>query len=162
MQFHRAKICIQGHVIDYGVEKISPFCSICGSEVLSKCLSCGYHIRGSHKLFGFYAELQEAEEENMEYPNYCYNCGDPFPWTKSLLDNAVEILALDSQWDDNFMQIISSSIPDLLVSTPSSAIAVAKYNINIEKFTLPVRNAMYQLLFEVVSESVKSRIFPGN
>lgn len=159
MDYWNGKICEFGHIVDYGASNDSPYCIKCGSSVVSECSNCSSLIRGAFKLYGFY-DAEDPLLENMEYPNYCYGCGKPFPWTENILNNAVEILALDITVDSLTKDIIRNAIPNLLVYTPTSPLAAAKYNMNINKFSQPIKDAMRQLLVDVVSDTLKKSIFP--
>src|SRR5690606_32823884 len=59
-------------------------------------------------------------------PSYCYNCGYPFPWTEQLINNAVELIALDEELTDEQKEILKNALPDLIVETPSTPVATAK------------------------------------
>lgn len=83
----------------------------------------------------------------------------PYPWTQKILDNAVELLSLDDELDDNSKELIKSAIPELIVDSPTTPIAVAKYRKGISKAGLIVSDALRQLLVDVISETAKKALF---
>lgn len=153
--YRNATICINGHVLSTSDSNTQAKCSKCGNEAISSCGNCGTAIRGSliypSNYIGFY---------NFNFPNYCHNCGEPYPWTSLILDNVIELMALEDDVDDNVKEIIKNSIPGLLVDSPKTPLSVAKYQKNIGKFSDPIKNGLYQILIDVVSESVKKILFP--
>lgn len=93
-------------------------------------------------------------------PKYCPECGSPYPWTQSILDNALELLSLDVDLDDDTKNTIREAIPNLIVETPSTTISVQKYKMAIEHASQIVKDGLYNLLKDVVSEGIKTLLFP--
>ena len=92
-------------------------------------------------------------------PDYCYNCGAPYPWTKIILDNAVMLVSLEDELDESMKELIKTAIPDLITETPATPIAIAKYKKGIKCAGDILKNSMRQLLIDVVSETVKKSLF---
>lgn len=153
--YRNATICTNGHVLSTSDSNSQPKCSKCGKETISSCTSCSTPIRGSwiypSNYIGFY---------NFKFPNYCHNCGEPYPWTSMILESAIELISLDDHVDEKVKDLIKSSIPGLLVETPTTPLSVAKFQKNIDKFSEPIKNALYQILIDVLSESVKKTLYP--
>jgi hypothetical protein len=92
--FYRpAAICRRGHVITTNAQSAlnAPRCATCGGETLTNCPSCGNQIRGRYVVPGVIGIGLEYEP-----PDFCADCGDPFPWASrqariyelmNLLDN---------------------------------------------------------------------------
>ena len=152
--YNGATICLNGHVVSMYNENAQAYCSQCGNETFSKCSSCGAPIRGKYEqdgiidLTGYY-----------DKPYYCYQCGAAYPWTEKTLANAIELLSLDDEIDDISKELIKSAMPDLIVDTPTTPVAVAKYKKGVAKAGQIVRDALYNLLIDVVSETVKKSLF---
>lgn len=153
-------ICKNGHVIDYGKGNDAKHCYQCGALILTQCSHCHAHIRGAKKInagsLDFYLEPKRM---HMEFPNYCYQCGQPYEWTEKILHNAQEIITLDENVDLEVLDIIKDCIPDLLTESPSTSLAITKYQININKFSEPVIEGMTRLLKEFVPEKTKEALF---
>lgn len=158
-QFYQ-EICNNGHQIT--VSKSSPtdsqeFCSKCGEKTISRCTECDAPIEGFYKPDG----VIYLGKHTADIPNYCIKCSKPYPWTKILLENAVELIALDTELSEDEKAAIKSSIPDLIVDTPKTPVAEAKFKMNFLKANKIVKDSLYNLLVDVVSETVKKSIFPN-
>lgn len=92
-------------------------------------------------------------------PYYCWNCGKPYPWTEKILENAIEILSLDETIGETERELIKNAIPNLIVETPDTPVAVAKYKKGISQAAEFVKTSMRQLLIDVVSETIKKTLF---
>lgn len=154
MGYYNATICINGHVMSSYESNKQPYCSKCGKITISECQSCHSPIHGMYK--------SDIPILGAQYHKdlYCYNCGNPYPWTKSIIDSAVEILSLDETLTDENRELLRTAIPDLLVETPKSPVAVARYKTFLSKTQNYIKNALYQVFVDVLSETVKSSLFP--
>ncbi|MBC2368132.1 DUF2321 domain-containing protein [Listeria booriae] len=148
------QVCLNGHQItDYSDTPNNPetFCEKCGSEVITNCPHCETPIVGHYKVQGVIV----LSRSKTSVPSYCTNCSEPFPWTEKILNSAVELVSLDENLDDETKQLIKHAIPDLLVDVPTTPIAVAKYKMGISKATTIVKDGLYNLLVDVMSETAK-------
>ncbi len=89
------QVCMKGHVITDAL-KASPsraksHCPECGQKTTSACPACGKDIPGTMHFEGAVTgPLTTA-------PEYCDNCGEPFPWTaaqKPEVKEAAEVWSL--------------------------------------------------------------------
>ena len=155
--FLTAQICENGHIITSDTDQFSLyFCTQCGSKALDKCPSCGEPIHGSY----FDYDIAFVPKPLEQAPHYCYHCGKAYPWTQKILDNAIELLSLDEDLDSNTKSIIKNAIPNLLVDTPETPIATAKYQSAIGKAGQVLKDSMRQLLIDLITESAKKIIYP--
>lgn len=153
-------ICKNGHIIDYGKGDNAKHCYKCGSTILTTCTTCLSKIRGAKKISGGSPDyFLEPKKMHMDLPNYCYECGQPYEWTKKVLLNAKEIIELDDKIEEKVKKILNDCIPDLLTETPNTSLAITKYQINIEKVSEPIAQGLTRLLKDFVSESVKKTLF---
>lgn len=152
--YNGATICLNGHIVSKYKANSQPYCSKCGKETFSKCSKCGAPIHGKYEqegildLTGYY-----------DKPYFCYQCGEPYPWTEKIISNAIELISLDDEIDDISRELIKSALPDLLVDTPTTPVAVAKYKKGVAKAGKILRDTLYNLLVDVVSETVKKSLF---
>lgn len=163
-EYWNAKICINGHISDYGNGENDKYCNRCGTEVIDSCTNCGNSIRGASKrismVFDGLVSYQKAKAEDMIFPNYCPFCGKPYKWTQLIIDNSVQLLALEDDIDPGYKGIIKNAIPDLLVNTPTTPISITKFREIIGTLSQPIKDAFYQLLIDVISETAKKALFP--
>ena len=154
--FLTAQICENGHIITSDIEKFSySFCPQCGSKAFDECPSCGKPIHGSYYEY----DILFVPEPLDQKPFYCYHCGKPYPWTQKILDSAIELLSLDEDLDSDTKSIIKNAIPNLLVETPETPIATAKYRSAIGKAGQILKDSLYQLLVDCITESAKKVIY---
>ena len=155
MPYRNATICINGHVMSSSNANSQPFCSICGKPTISECPHCHSSIHGWYDVPGVISIGRKFHKDL-----YCYNCGKPYPWTESIINSAVEILSLDEELSEENRNILKNAIPDLLVDTPHTPVSVARYKRFINNTESFIKNALYQVLVDVLSETVKSSLFP--
>lgn len=155
-QFYQS-VCINGHQETDRYESTTDpkeFCMDCGKRLISTCQSCHTPIKGHLKVQGLYGYF-----EPEKVPNYCSYCAAPHPWTSSILEQSVELLALDTELSSSQKELIKNALPDLLVDTPATQVAIAKYKLNISNATKVVKDAMYNILIDAVSETAKKLLF---
>ena len=155
MPYNGATICANGHVVSKYNANHQRYCSTCGELTFSQCPKCNSVIRGLWDNPGVFVVGNRLYKK----PYYCYNCSAPYPWTQKILNNAVELLSLDNDLDEDSKEIIKNAIPDLIVDTISTPIAVANYKKVMNKAGQLVRGSLRQLLIDAVSESTKKLLF---
>ena len=74
----KIKFCLNGHSISESAK--GKYCNKCGAEIISKCLKCEAPIQ---------KELTYEEgmllDSGILPPDFCENCGKPFPWQEEFL-----------------------------------------------------------------------------
>lgn len=75
------------------------------------------------------------------------------------MDNAVAIISMDENIDDNQKELIKNAIPALIIDSPETPVATANYQTIIGNAGQIVRNSLHNLLVDVVSETVKKTLF---
>ena len=79
MGYHDAQqVCMKGHQMTdnyYGHPEFRrPFCSRCGAETIHQCPKCRSDIKGDYHVEGV------IDWSPTPVPEFCENCGSPFPW----------------------------------------------------------------------------------
>lgn len=155
MPYNTATICLNGHIVSKYRANSQKFCSKCGEKTFSFCPHCNAPIKGA-----YYSSGVIISDRPLPLAYYCDNCGLPYPWTQKILDNAVELLSLDESLSLESKELIKTAIPELIIDTPTTPIAIAKYKKGITKAGQVVKDAMRQLLLDVVCEIAKNSLFP--
>ncbi|MFQ5663042.1 MAG: DUF2321 domain-containing protein [Terriglobia bacterium] len=82
-------VCEKGHELaaEYSPPSLEtrPFCHICGAPTLSECprSACAKPIRKYQKGGGFFWR-------DVPVPDFCADCGAPFPWASEANERAPE------------------------------------------------------------------------
>lgn len=156
MSYGYVTICLNGHIVSKYNANHQKYCSQCGAETYSFCPKCQTHIRGIFSTPGVIL----IGEQPYELPHYCHECGSLYPWTQKILDNSIELLALDDDLDDESKELIKNAIPELIVDVPTTPIAIAKYRKGISACGQILKDSLRQLLIDIVSETTKKALFP--
>lgn len=153
------KICLNGHQLTFFYESSTTpnppeYCESCGKQVIVTCLNCANPILGvSDDDYYFYPET-------FPVPNYCKHCSKPYPWTELIFRNTEELVLLDDNLTDSNRDLINEAIPDLLVDTPKTKVAIAKFKKGFQTTSSIVKDSLRELLVDVLSETAKKAIFP--
>ena len=117
-----ATICQNGHTVSNNKVVSDKYCSICGAKTISTCPHCGNPIRGKYKV------PNVVSFEDYSPPKYCYNCGNPFPWTERALETTKLMIAEDKELSDIDKGNLSTSLPDIIIETPNTPLAATRIN----------------------------------
>jgi len=152
-----AQICLNGHVIT-DVYKSSPefrkaYCPKCGQPTITQCPSCGANIQGQYNDEGF------VDVSVFPAPDYCHNCGKPYPWTEAKLSAISELLKLEEQIQESDIATMQEILPDILAETPKSKVAEAKFKIIMRKVGKATYEAVKDIIIEIASETIKKSLF---
>ena len=108
----KSAICESGHIqtsvleLNGTYEKL--FCNECGEKVMTSCDHCNAYILGGHIEIESNSDFAFIEGEqtigNSKTPNYCHNCGKPYPWIQKFLVEYKKILELQSEEMDKDIQ----------------------------------------------------------
>ena len=152
-----AQICENGHVTN-AMASSSPasnqdHCDKCGAPTIMDCPSCKTAIRG----FDMSGALDFSSKYNA--PAFCYNCGNPFPWTDAGLRAAQELAdELDNLTNDE-RETLKKSLNELVRETPSTRVAETRFKTIMRKVGKEGYEGMRSLLTSIVSETVRKTIF---
>lgn len=151
--YYYQSICLNGHQNSIYGESEKPkekYCSKCGQENISCCLSCHKQIAGRI--------VNGWPLGSVPIPYYCSNCSEPFPWTKSLIDNAVELVSLDKKLKDSDKELIKNALPNLLVDSIETPVSQAKIKILMDKMSSNVLNMFVQLLSQFINKTLLEQL----
>jgi len=158
--FTNAQVCLNGHIITLSTEQepfnMENYCADCGAKTITKCPSCGKQIRGNslYDTMGF-----ASVDVNREPDAYCPYCGKPYPWTQTALETAEAIIREDETLTEEQMQQFCECLPDLLIETKKTNIALIRYKKFVDKAASVTGPALLDVLTGVASEVMKDKLF---
>jgi hypothetical protein len=155
-----AQVCLNGHVINWSSQTYpqhnANFCKKCGAKTINACPKCDANIRGEYHAPGIIS-FSSAEAPP---PSYCINCGAAYPWTKTKLDAANElVLELESLTEDE-KKTLKDSLDDLVKDTPKTTLAATRFKKLAVKMGKESANSLRSILIDIISESAKKLIWP--
>lgn len=172
--FETAQICLSGHVATLNYER-NPgertlYCPICGKNTIYNCPKCHAPIRGVHYMKELvttsinvlthesHQVIQEHQADTTKYsvPLYCHNCGEPYPWTKSTLDAAAELIdeemcELNAEEKSKF----KASLPDIIAQTPKTTLAAKRISKWLGKCAPTVQETFKQIFYRIAADVVR-------
>ncbi len=150
--YRNASICRNGHVITIWGDKSADFgrkfCPECGQPAVTTCEHCQEPVQG--------IEEGEWQEQFWRYPYFCFNCGQPYPWTADKLDAARELADELEGLDHDEREKLKATLPDLIAETPRSQVAALTAKRLIAKARGEASQAFVDVLRQVVRESIKA------
>ncbi|HHY2677524.1 TPA: DUF2321 domain-containing protein [Bacillus toyonensis] len=157
--YDTAQVCLNGHVINDSTNKYADhnqdFCGQCGEKTIRRCLECTSTIRGEYYVPGF-----GAMTPTYEPPNYCYDCGSPYPWTKAAIEAAKELAKEVEGLTQEEQELLSQSIDEIVKNGPKTVVATTRFKKLATKFGSGIGTAFKDILIDVVSEGVKKSLWP--
>jgi len=143
----KSMICKNGH---YLACFSGNFCNNCGAKTIDSCPHCSEKI-----------PLLDSPGIVKDYkvPSYCSNCGNPFPWTQTLLETAEAIVHEDELLAEEQMTEWCACFPDIICITPKTQLALIRYKKFIDKAASTTVNGLKDLFKDIVSEAIKKALF---
>lgn len=152
--YDTSQICENGHVItrtaeSWGKGNVEDYCSKCGSKTVTACKHC------EQKIPGFLHGSGSSHEEPP--PNFCHNCGKPYPWMEDRLQTAQELLYNDDKLSLEEREKLWGLL-QYVMSDPKSDLAPAKrklFEIGIAKALPATREFFLDLMAKLGAEMMK-------
>lgn len=158
-EYYTAQICLNGHCINSYHEFMSSnpyfsqkgtsdnkFCEKCGEANIIECPVCKKPIRGS-----------SSGSVVIPYstPNYCYNCGKPFPWLERKMKAAIEMVELEETLSSEEINNLKVYTKDITTDTPNAQVSAKRINILFRKIAASSVPAIRALFVDIASETAK-------
>ena len=151
-----AQICLNGHEINSSFtecpEYNKKYCEECGEKTIIRCLECNSEIQGDLRN-------SEITIPGYDVPAFCYNCGKPYPWTKTKIDSAKELALELEGLSEEDKELLSKSIDDLVKDTPKTNLAVSRFKRIVGKAGNVAWSEFKSLLTGVISETAKKLLY---
>ena len=154
--YKTGQVCLNGHIITGNIqqrEQCSKFCTQCGAETITRCLSCNAEIRGTYHFDGLV-----ALDDEMTLPLYCHNCGEPYPWTSDALESARILIDEESELSKDEKENLKKSLPDLLSENPRTSLAVSRFKRATMSVGGVLKDALVQFAASFACEAAKSKL----
>lgn len=156
-RFDTPLIWLNGHVatssLEASPEVSAKFCQECGSETISTCPACSASIRGYHDIPGWIGG-------EYDRPNYCHNCGKPYPWTAGKLRAAKELTDQSNELSSSEKVQLKEGIDQIVRDTPEGRVRALRTKSLIEKSGKQAASMFRDILVDIASESIKKIIWP--
>lgn len=88
-------------------------------------------------------------------PNYCYNCGEAFPWTAERIAAAQTLADESDGLTEEEKKQLKASIPDLTKDSARTELAAVRYKRLIKKAGAVVGPALNKIAVEIATEGAK-------
>ena len=122
-EYRNASVCENGHVLSETETIENEFCPTCGKKILTHCSNCNALIRGKKIIQG----VLTCSSKPPIAPAYCFNCGNPFPWTVKALQAAELIIKEDDSIPTELKNNAIESLPDLVTKNPKTDLAIIRF-----------------------------------
>ena len=150
-----AQICLSGHVANARFrdqpEFNKAFCEQCGSMTIFGCQKCHHAIPGS---FPGIVTLNDYPA-----PKFCVSCGDPYPWTSTALEAALEYADEAENLSSEQREELKSGIRDLVQESPKTPLAIIRVKRLLVTAGSGIADATKKVLTDIISEVVKRQLF---
>jgi len=154
-----AEVCLRGHVTTGGIHELSQYrrkhCPKCGEPTITECRECAAELIGNPvDMLGFVTDSGESY-----IYDFCHNCGKPYPWTETRQHALYEAIEeLSSTLNEEEIDKLKASVPDVIASTEKSDIAVARFKRIKERVGGPLGTMVINVLSNVATEYVKEQL----
>ena len=83
----------------------------------------------------------------------CHNCGEPYPWTRSLASKLIdeEMQELNSEEKSKF----KAALPDIITNTPRTALAWKQVSKCLSKIAPTAKETFKQIFYRFAADGAK-------
>ena len=147
-----AQVCMNGHVVngrfkDYPIHN-KKHCANCGAKTITNCQKCNEDIPGEY--VGYVINAGPADPA----PNYCIECGEPYPWTRGRIDAFRELVDSSSLKQDT-KKILSNGIKHIISDTPQTKLTCVRFVSIISKEPL-LKSALLDIAVKPAKEILEN------
>jgi len=157
--FDTAQICKNGHVVNDSVKRLpescANFCAKCGEPTVTECEGCQAPIRGYFQVPGVIGYM----ESKKVAPNFCHNCGKPYPWTDRWLKTTGELVAELDELQPADRELLQHCLGDLIRQGPPADLAAMRTRKLLKKLNKETFETVKSVTQELLSESARKTLF---
>lgn len=152
--YHTAQVCLNGHLITESTEEfpddMQKFCSKCGAQAVTTCPNCSASLHGYHDDPDFISITT--------VDSFCYNCGKPYPWTKSALESLQLLIEEEPSFSEDEKNKLVESVPDIISETPKTKVATSRFKRALSTAGKYTADAMKGIIVDIGTEVFKKSI----
>jgi hypothetical protein len=155
-------ICKNGHILTDQADTHNlnqNFCATCGTSIISQCEHCHKDIKGRPRYISVIDPGFGYFDGYVPRPAFCIHCGKSYPWTEKATDAIREIIGFSNALSDAEKADFQRIVPDLVVETPRSQMAILKFRTYTSKAGKEVGKMLWDILKDITSEAIKKAIF---
>ena len=151
-----ALVCENGHVINESSQDYPQFntkhCKECGAKTIAACPSCSTSIPGHYRSSGV------TTFRRMPTPAFCHECGEPYPWTKTALEAAEELVRFNEKLTADEKDDLVAAVKEATRDTPKGKVAVEKIKRYGAKLGTEAFKTLREILTDIASEYTKKTL----
>lgn len=121
------------------------FCADCGANTMSKCHGCGAFIQYNNNKVHY-------------VPNYCTECGEPFPWVSSALQELGRVTDEANELTPGEKDALKRAYPELTKNTAKTRGAVETLKAYFNRFSPPAMAIVRTVLVNVMTDEGKQSL----
>lgn len=150
-----AQICLSGHVITHRAKachyETKKFCTTCGEATITTCSNCNSSING-------YNSNDSWSKMDVKYyvrPNYCHECGSPYPWTENAMHQSLLVIEEDQNLTSDEITKMKQSITNLVKGKESPS----RFKSFLQMVTAGTAQTLRDILVNILSEAISKSIW---
>jgi hypothetical protein len=128
------------------------FCEKCGALSITQCPSCAETIRGNYHVRGIVGGIEDP-------PDFCHNCGKPYPWMKKLIEAATKEIDAAKSLNDTEKQEFVEAIQEVRGDSTLSKMAGHKIKKYVARLGPAAGEVIKEVVTKIASEAISKGIF---
>ena len=94
-------------------------------------------------------------------PNYCEDCGAPFPWTERRIEKVKKLIRSLDELSDRDRELLEDFIPQLIRQEPGYEIVARRVKQIVDKLKQPTKEFVINTITSIGGEVIKKLILGG-
>lgn len=160
------QVCENGHQITacYNLypKRRKEFCQNCGALTLTACPTCSKEIQGNRtRIHESFLDSRRGGSKiipvgRANVPNFCSNCGKPYPWTERKIAAAKQLFEEFGDLDDKQKETIEEDINNITKDTPQTELSAMRIKRIWKKSGKIAYNVVMELASKIAAEMLKN------